>query len=74
MKNLMKNFSDNFNLHTLKKNKNEREVKGNEKTLLKEGVFIIVINDEEEEETIELETLIMTEIDIQEFKARATMS
>jgi hypothetical protein len=42
--------------------------------LLKEGVFIIVINDEKEEETIELETLIMTEIYIQEFKARATMS
>ncbi len=46
----------------------------NEKKLLKEGVFIIVINDEKEEETIELETLIMTEIYIQEFKARATMS
>jgi hypothetical protein len=31
MKDLMKYFADNFNLHTLKKNKNERQVKGNKK-------------------------------------------
>jgi len=74
MKDLTEYFADNFNLHTLKKKKNERQVKGNEKTLLEEGVFIIVINNEEEEETNELETLIVIEIDIQEFKVKATMS
>lgn len=63
MKDLTKYFADNFNLHTLKKNKNERHVKGNEKTLLKEGVFIIIISNEEKEETNELKTRIMTEID-----------
>jgi hypothetical protein len=62
MKDLMY-FADNFNLHTLKKNKNERRVEGNEKTLLKKGVFIIVISNKEEEETNELETLIVTKID-----------
>jgi hypothetical protein len=49
-------------------------VKGNEKTLLEEGVFIIVISNEEEEETNEIKTLIVTEINIQKFKARTTMS
>jgi hypothetical protein len=74
MKDLTKYFVDNFNLHTLKKKKNERQVKGNEKTLLEEGAFIIVINNEEEEETNGLETLIVIEIDIHEFKAKVTMS
>ncbi len=74
MKDLTEYFVDNFNLHTLKKKKNERQVKGNEKTLLEEGAFIIIINNEEEEETNGLETLIVIEIDIQEFKAKATMS
>jgi hypothetical protein len=74
MKDLTEYFTDNFNLHALKKKKNERQVKGNEKTFLEEGVFIIVINNEEEEETNELETLIVIQIDIQEFKAKATMS
>ncbi len=71
---MTKYFVDNFNLHTLKKDKNERHVKGNEKTLLEEGVFIIVISNEEEEETNEIKTLIVTEINIQKFKARTTMS
>jgi hypothetical protein len=74
IKDLTKYFANNFNLHTLKKNKNERHEKGNEKTLLEEGVFIIVISNKEEEETNELETLIVTKINIQEFKVKATMS
>ncbi len=45
-------------------------MKGNEKILLKEGVFIIVISNEEEEETNELETVIVIEFDIQKIKPK----
>jgi hypothetical protein len=41
--------------------------------LLEEGVLIIIISDKEEEETNESKTLIMIEVDIQEFKAKLTM-
>jgi hypothetical protein len=41
--------------------------------MLEEGVETLIINDEEKEETNDLETPIMIEANIQEFKARMTM-
>jgi len=41
--------------------------------MLEEGVETLIINDEKEEETNDLERPIMIEAAIQEFKARMTM-
>jgi len=41
--------------------------------MLEEGVETLIINDDEEEETNDLETPIVIEVDIQEFKAKMTM-
>ncbi len=59
MKDVMEHFVNNFNLHALKMNKNIKHVEGNEKTLLEKGVLMIVISNEEKEETYELETPIV---------------
>jgi hypothetical protein len=44
MKDVMEHFANNFNLHTLKMNKNIKHVEGNEKTLLEKGVLMIVVS------------------------------
>jgi len=47
-----------------------KKINGKEKSKLMEDVEIFVSNDIQEEETIDNEILIMTKVDIQEFKAK----
>jgi hypothetical protein len=69
MLDLKEHFVSNFNMWSLGENWIKKEKNGKEKW----DVEILVLSDQEEEETIENKSPTVIEINIHEFKARATI-
>ncbi len=59
--------------YTQSNNRSRKQITIKEKSMLKKDVEIFVISDVKKQQTIDNETPIVTKVEVQEFKAKATM-